>query len=144
LAEIKNIVGIKEASGSITQVAQVISLCPQDFIVLSGDDNMVLPLLSLGGQGVISVVANLVPIEVHQLIASWEKGEFERARKKFYHLLPLSQAMFYETNPIPVKTALNLMGMIEPELRLPLFSISPANLNRLKNVLEKYGLIKDR
>src|SRR3972149_11911717 len=109
LAEIKNIVGIKEASGSLTQMSEVIALCGKDFDLISGDDNLLLPILSIGGKGVISVVANIAPLEVANLIGEFEKGNIVKARKLHYELSPLVSAMFYETNPIPVKAALHMM-----------------------------------
>ena len=141
LAEIKNIVGIKEASGSLTQMSEVIALCGKDFDLISGDDNLLLPILSIGGKGVISVVANIAPLEVANLIEEFEKGNIVKARKLHYELSPLVSAMFYETNPIPVKTALHMMGMITDEMRLPLCKMSEGNRKRLQSVMKKYGLI---
>lgn len=141
LSQIKNIVGIKEASGSLQQICEIIRLCPEHFTVLSGDDFITLPLLAVGGKGVISVTSNIVPREVAHLCKSFEKGDLTAARRIHYQLLPLNNAMFLETNPIPVKTALGLMGKISPELRLPLSPMSSGNLERLKKVLKEYGLI---
>jgi len=142
LAQIKNIVGIKEASGSLQQISDVIKLCPETFSVLSGDDFVTFPLLAVGGKGVISVTANVVPGDVANLCKSFERGDYAEARRLHYQLLPLNNAMFFETNPIPVKTALGLMGKISPELRLPLSPMSAANLEKLKKVMREYGLIR--
>jgi 4-hydroxy-tetrahydrodipicolinate synthase len=141
LALIKNIVGIKEATGSLQQISDTIHLCPENFSVLSGDDFIVLPLLAVGGKGVISVTSNVVPRDVANLCKSFERGDYTEARRLHYQLLPLNTAMFFETNPIPVKTALGLMGKISPELRLPLAPMSAANREKLKKVMKDYGLI---
>ena len=141
LAELKEIVAIKEASGNLSQMAEIINLAGDKITLLSGDDNLTLPILSIGGKGVISVIANIVPRETAEMIKMWEKGDVEGARKMFFKLLPLCKAMFYETNPIPVKTALSLMGKISGELRLPLCPMRPENLEKLKNVLKQYNLI---
>lgn len=141
LSKIKNIVGIKEASGSLQQVSDIIRLTGSDFIVLSGDDFIVLPLLAVGGKGVISVVSNVAPADMAGLCDAFFAGDLRKARELHYKLLPLCHAMFIETNPIPVKTALGLMGKIKPELRLPLCSMSESNLNKLKQIMKDYGLI---
>lgn len=136
----KNIVGIKEASGSLDQMSQIKALCGKDFDLISGDDSLTLPLLAIGGVGVISVVANIVPADVAQMVRAFEKGDIEMARELHYKLLPLVKAMFIETNPIPVKTAMGLLGLCEPDLRLPLCAMSSENLEKLKKALEEYGL----
>ena len=141
LAEIKNIVGIKEATGDLKQISEVISICPKDFLLLSGDDFTVYPTLAIGGHGVISVVANVAPKDMADLSDAYFAGDMKRANELHYRLLPLSGAMFYETNPIPVKTALSLMGKVSGEMRLPLCSMSEGNLNKLKKVMKDYGLI---
>jgi 4-hydroxy-tetrahydrodipicolinate synthase len=141
LAELPEIVAIKEASGSLGQMAEVYHLAGDKITLLSGDDNLTLPVLSIGGKGVVSVVANIVPKDNADMIRAWDEGNVELARKLFYKLLPLCQAMFYETNPIPVKTSLALMGKIREELRLPLVPMAPANRDKLKKALENYGLI---
>ncbi|MBI5183581.1 MAG: 4-hydroxy-tetrahydrodipicolinate synthase [Nitrospinae bacterium] len=141
LSEIDNIVGIKEASGSLSQMSDIIGLCREDFIVLSGDDSVTLPLLSIGGRGVVSVSANIVPSYVAQMVNEFNKGNLNDARRLHYKLRSLNEAMFFETNPIPVKTSLSLMGRISGELRLPLSPMSKTNLERLKKVLMDYGLI---
>ncbi len=139
LAEIKNIVGIKEATGDLKQISDVISLCPKDFLLLSGDDFTVYPTLAIGGHGVISVVANVAPRDMADLCDSFFAGDLKRANDLHYKLLPLNGAMFYETNPIPVKTALSLMGKVTGEMRLPLCQMSEGNLNRLKKAMKDYG-----
>ncbi|MCM8765348.1 MAG: 4-hydroxy-tetrahydrodipicolinate synthase, partial [Candidatus Omnitrophica bacterium] len=139
----KNIIGVKEASGSLDQMSRIKALCPPDFLLISGDDSLTLPILSIGGVGVISVVANIVPGDVKKMVAYFEKGELKKAQALHYKLLPLIKAMFIETNPIPVKTAMGLLGMCEAGLRLPLTSMLPENLEKLKKVLREYGLLKE-
>jgi 4-hydroxy-tetrahydrodipicolinate synthase len=141
LSKISNIVGVKEASGSILQASEVIRLCGSDFSVLSGDDPMTFPLMCLGGKGVISVVTNIVPKKVSSLVRHMLNGELDKARAIHFEIYELNQAMFIETNPIPVKASLALMGMIQPEYRLPLCPLAEANLNKLKGILERYGII---
>lgn len=135
LAKIPQIIGIKEASGNLDQASAILSLC--DVALVSGDDSLTLPLISVGGKGVISVTANVDPKAVKEMTAAALRGDYEEARKIHYRLLPLSKAMFFETNPIPVKTALGLMGLIQSELRLPLCPMSDENLKKLKEILEK-------
>lgn len=141
LAKLPEIVAIKEASGSLGQMTEIIHLAGDKITLLSGDDNLTLPVLAIGGKGVISVVANIMPGENARLIDAWEKGDLEEARRLFYYIFPLCQAMFFETNPVPVKTSLALMGKIKEGLRLPLAPMSENNLARLKKVLSDYGLI---
>lgn len=141
LAELKEIVAIKEASGSLGQMAEIISLAGDKITLLSGDDNLTLPVLAIGGKGVISVVANIEPADTSNMITEWERGNIEEAKRLYYKLLPLCQAMFYETNPVPVKTSLAIMGKISEEMRLPLAPMSKANLDRLEKALRDYGLI---
>jgi len=141
LSAIPNIVGVKEASGSILQMSEVIRLCGPEFDVLSGDDQMTFPLMALGGKGVISVVTNIVPDRMSSLAKHMLAGEVEKARTLHFEIFELCQAMFIETNPIPVKAALGLMGKIEPEYRLPLCPPSEGNLEKLKGILEKYGVL---
>jgi 4-hydroxy-tetrahydrodipicolinate synthase len=138
----KNIVGVKEASGSLDQMSRIKALCPSGFDLISGDDSLTLPVLSIGGTGIISVVANIVPKDVANLVAEFEKGNLKLAAQMHYKLLPLIKAMFIETNPIPVKTAMGLMGLCAPDLRLPMCSMSEQNLEALKKALRDYGLIK--
>ncbi|GAB4116614.1 MAG: 4-hydroxy-tetrahydrodipicolinate synthase [Candidatus Caldatribacteriota bacterium] len=142
LAEIKNIVAVKEASGNLEQMTNIVELCGEKITLLSGDDKLLLPVLSIGGKGVISVVANIIPKEVAKMIENFEKGHYEEARQAFLsRIYPLSSAMFYETNPIPVKTSARLMGLPAGDLRLPLSPMSENNLAKLKRDLEKFGLL---
>ncbi len=142
LAEHPRIVGIKEATGDMKQVSELIRLCGPEFAVISGDDFTNLPLLSLGGKGFISVTANICPKDMAELFNSWERGDINRARQLHYKLEPLNKAMFIETNPIPVKTALAMMGKIKDEFRLPLCEMSETNKQKLAEVLRSAGLIK--
>ncbi|MBI5826726.1 MAG: 4-hydroxy-tetrahydrodipicolinate synthase [Deltaproteobacteria bacterium] len=144
LSEIKNIVGIKEATGDLKQVSDVIEFSRDGFIVLSGDDFTTLPLMSVGGHGVISVTSNIAPREVSDMVRLFNSGDAGEARRLHYRLEPLHRAMFIETNPVPVKTALAFMGMIEEELRLPLVRMGEANRDRLAGVLESHGLLGAR
>jgi 4-hydroxy-tetrahydrodipicolinate synthase len=137
----KNITAVKEASGNLDQMSRIKQLCGENFDLISGDDSLTLPILSIGGSGVISVVANIVPRDVASLVAEFEKGNLDTARKIHYKLLPLIKAMFIETNPIPVKTAMGVLGMCEPDLRLPMCSMSEGNLEILKKALKNYGLL---
>lgn len=141
LAEVRNIVAIKEATGDMKQVSELIRLCGDRITVLSGDDFTTLPLLALGGKGVISVTANIAPHEVSEMCRLWEEGDIEEARKLHFKLEPLNYAMFIETNPIPVKTALALMGKIREEFRLPLCEMSEPNKEKLRKTLTEFGLI---
>jgi len=141
LAEIENIVAIKEASGNIRQVSDIIRLCGDKITVLSGDDFTTFAIMMLGGKGVISVTANIVPDKVAALCKACLEGKLEEARKLHFELEPLNAAMFIETNPIPVKTALAMMGKIAEELRLPLCEMAPQNKEKLKGILQKFGLI---
>jgi 4-hydroxy-tetrahydrodipicolinate synthase len=137
----KNIVGVKEASGNLDQMSRIKQLCPANFELISGDDSLTLPVLSIGGTGIISVAANIVPRDVADLVNEFQKGNIERAKVLHYRLLPLIKALFLETNPIPVKTAMGLLGMCEPDLRLPLCAMSPENLEKFKKALKDYGLL---
>jgi 4-hydroxy-tetrahydrodipicolinate synthase len=142
VAEIPEVVAIKEASGSLGQMAEVVQLAGDKITLLSGDDNLTLPILAIGGKGVISVVANIVPKDNADMVKAWEEGKIDRARELFYKLLPLCQAMFIETNPIPVKTSLALLAKIDGEMRLPLCPMAPANQEKLRKALQDYGLLK--
>jgi 4-hydroxy-tetrahydrodipicolinate synthase len=139
--ECKNIVGIKEASGNLEQMSRIKALCPPDFDLLSGDDGLTLPVLAVGGTGVISVVANIVPKDTADLVAEFEKGNIAGAQQMHYRLLPLIKALFIETNPIPVKTAMGMLGLCAPELRLPMCAMSEDNAEKLKKALKDYGLL---
>lgn len=142
LAKIKNIVGVKEASGSLRQMADVIAACGKDFTVLSGDDFFTYPLMCLGGHGVISVVSNVAPGEVAALVDAFVAGDVEKARSLHFKMMPLVDAMFVETNPAPVKAALAMMGRIKDEIRLPLVGVSDASREKVRKALADYGLIK--
>ncbi len=139
LAGVPNVVAIKEASGSLEQVNQILNLC--EITVLSGDDMLTLPILAVGGRGVISVAANVVPDGVSALVSSALAGDWEKARAEHFRLYNLFKAMFYETNPIPAKTSLALMGMIREQFRLPMCEISEANRKKLSELLKSYGLV---
>ena len=141
LAEIKNIVAIKEATGDMKQVSEVIRLCGERITVISGDDFTTLPLIALGGKGVISVSANVAPKDVSKMCSLMLHGDYDEALKVHYKLEPLNAAMFIETNPIPVKTALAMMGKIKEEFRLPLCEMLPANKEKLKKTLKDLKLI---
>ncbi|HKN19430.1 MAG TPA: 4-hydroxy-tetrahydrodipicolinate synthase [Dissulfurispiraceae bacterium] len=141
LAECKNIVAIKEATGDLKQVSELIRLCGDRIAVISGDDFTTLPLLAVGSKGVISVTGNIAPGDVAEMCNAWDRGDMAKARELHFRLEPLNAAMFIETNPIPVKTALALMGKINEEFRLPLCEMSPANKEKLKSVIRSYGMI---
>ena len=141
-SDCKNIVGVKEASGNLDQMSRIKALCGEKFDLISGDDSLTLPVLSIGGTGIISVVANIVPKDVANLVSEFQKGNTKEAREIHYKLLPLIKAVFLETNPIPVKTAMGLLGMCEPGLRLPMCAMSPENLEKLKRALIDYGILK--
>jgi len=141
LSQLNSIVGIKEASGSMDQVSSIIAQSEPNFSVLSGDDSLTLPLLSLGGVGVVSVVANILPKETHDLVSSYLRGDIERAKQLHYKLFDLFKAMFIETNPLPIKTAMARLGMIEKEWRLPLEAMEEENEEKLERTLSSYGLI---
>jgi len=144
LSEIENIVGIKEASGNIAQIAAILQQVPERFVVLSGDDAVTLPLIALGGRGVISVVSNQIPAEMTRLVHLCQNNEFPAARQLFYKYLPLMEVNFIESNPIPVKAAMALMGLLEPVWRLPLTPPKPENLARIERVLKELGLLEAR
>jgi len=140
LAQLPNIVAIKEACGSLDQVSDIISTC--NITVLSGDDSLTLPMISIGAKGVISVIANIVPDRLKKLVALALAGDYEGARKVHLDLFKLSRAMFVESNPIPVKTAMGLLGLCDPTLRLPMSPLLPENLPSLENTLQESGLQK--
>jgi len=141
LSRLPHIVGIKEASGDMDQVSSIISLCEDGFCVLSGNDSHTLPILSLGGKGVISVVSNIIPEEMTEMVRAYLRGDSEEARQIHYKVYPLCKAMFIETNPLPIKTAMARLGMIEREWRLPLEEMEKTNEEKLEKALEDYGLI---
>lgn len=140
LADIKNIVAIKEASDDIVQIANIARLCKDKLDIYSGNDNQIVPIMSLGGVGVISVVANILPRDTHTLCEKFLAGDIYGALQLQLKMLPLISALFVETNPIPIKTAMNLMGMNVGTLRLPLVPMAPKNLEILKNELANYGI----
>lgn len=140
LSKHPNIRGVKEASGNIAQVAEIARLCKDDFYIYSGNDDMVVPLLSLGGAGVISVVANILPKDTHDMVMSYLEGDLEKALNLQLKMKPLIDALFIEVNPIPVKEGMNLLGMDVGPLRLPLTTMAEPNLKVLINELESYGL----
>ncbi len=143
LAELPQIVGVKEATGSVRRTTEILALVDRtDFCVLSGDDFIVYPLLCVGAKGVISVVANVLPAMMAELVESFKRGDHVKAKELHYRLQPMCEAMFYETNPIPVKTALAEMGQIREELRLPLCPMSQGNRKRLRKVLADFGLLR--
>src|SRR5690242_16336128 len=144
LAQIENIVGIKEASGDISQVASMLGHLPEDFAVLSGDDALALPIIALGGKGVISVVSNEIPAEMTQLIRACLQNNFDEARRLQRRFLPLMEVNFVESSPIPVKAAIAAMGLLEAVWRLPLCAPRPENEEKIRGVLECLGLIGER
>ena len=139
--EHSNIVGVKEASGNIAQMMEVIHTLPKNFIVLSGDDNLALPLMSLGGKGVISVASNIIPRQMHELTEFALNGDFDSAMKLHYKLLPLFKGIFVETNPIPIKSALAMKGLVKEVYRLPLCGMKEENREKLKKVLADLKII---
>ena len=144
LAELKNIVAVKEASGNLDQMTHIVELCGDKITLLSGDDKLLLPVLSIGGKGVISVVANIIPRDVSDMVREFEEGNHQEAKELFLSkIYPLSNAMFYETNPIPVKTSARLMELPSGDLRLPLAPMSENNLAKLKEDLIKFGLLEE-
>jgi 4-hydroxy-tetrahydrodipicolinate synthase len=142
LAQIENIVGVKEASGNIAQMAAIIGLLPASFTVLCGDDPITIALMALGGRGVISVVANQIPAEMTRLAKSCLNGDFEAARQIQRRFLPLMNVNFVESNPIPVKAAMAMMGLLDPVYRLPLCPPAEASRTRIEKVLEEAGLLR--
>ena len=143
LAKIRNITGVKESSGNLEQMSRIQAACGNRFALISGDDALTLPVLAIGGTGVISVAANIVPKQTAQMVAAFHQGNLAQARRIHYELLPLVRAMFIETNPIPVKTAMGLMRLIpDAGLRLPMCAMGSANLARLKETLRSHRLLK--
>ncbi|MDP3764940.1 MAG: 4-hydroxy-tetrahydrodipicolinate synthase [Nanoarchaeota archaeon] len=139
--EYSNIVGVKEASGNVAQMMDVINELPKNFAVISGDDNLTLPLMALGGKGVISVASNIIPKEMHELTDYALKGNFEKARKMHYELLPLFKGIFIETNPIPIKAALAMKGMIKESYRLPMCEMKAENKEKLRQILKNLKIV---
>jgi 4-hydroxy-tetrahydrodipicolinate synthase len=141
LSQLENIIGIKEASGNISQMAAILNCVSEDFLVLSGDDAITLPLIALGGRGVISVAANEIPARMASLTQHALAGDFDAARRIHRHFLPLMEINFVESNPIPVKTAMAEMGLLEAVWRLPLLAAKPENRVRIRAVLESLKLV---
>jgi 4-hydroxy-tetrahydrodipicolinate synthase len=141
LAQIEQIVGLKEATGSLDEVQEVIRLCGNRLEVYSGDDSLTLPILAVGGAGVISVIANMMPRQSADLVAAWHRRDWETARRVHYQLLPLIRALVLETNPIPIKAALALMGYCRDELRPPLLPMSAGAREKLSEAMRQYGLL---
>jgi len=140
--DVKNVRGVKEASGNLDQMTQVVLSCGPAFSVLSGDDSLTLPLMAVGGHGVISVIANIVPKDTADMVHAALDNDWKRARELHHRLFPLARAAFLETNPIPIKEAMAMAGMLEPEFRLPMCRMGDANRDTLRGVLGQYGLVK--
>ncbi|HBM81280.1 MAG: 4-hydroxy-tetrahydrodipicolinate synthase [Clostridiales bacterium] len=140
LSNVPNISGVKEASGNISQIAAIAGLCRDKLDIYSGNDDQIIPILSLGGKGVISVLANILPGDTHKMTAKFFEGDLKGALKLQLDMFPLIKALFIETNPIPVKEAMNLMGMNVGKLRLPLVNMSQKNLEVLKDKMNAYGI----
>jgi 4-hydroxy-tetrahydrodipicolinate synthase len=140
LAGIKNIVGVKEASGNVTQMAEIIRMVPDSFLVVSGDDAVTVPLMSIGGRGIISVASNEIPAEMSQMVEAAERGDFAEARKMHQRLLPLLLANFVESSPGPVKFAMSAMGLCEEVYRLPMVPIKDTSKEKVLGVLRELGL----
>lgn len=141
LAAIRNIVAIKEGSGSLQQVSEIIQACGDRVTVLSGDDPLTLPMMAVGAKGVVTVTANIAPADMAAMVDAFAAGRLDQARRLHQKLFPLFTALFYETNPIPVKTALAMMGKIDGELRLPLSPMAPESREKLTRVMKEYGLV---
>jgi 4-hydroxy-tetrahydrodipicolinate synthase len=140
LSAVPNIVGVKEASGNMTQMCEICGAVPDDFLVLSGDDALTLPVMSVGGRGIVSVASNEVPAEMVRMVEAAEAGDFNTARRLHRELLPIMQVNFIESSPIPVKTAMAMMGLVEEVFRLPLVPPRPASRDRITQVLRDLGL----
>mgnify|MGYP000972688345 FL=1 len=140
IQRVTNIVAMKEASGDINQMMNLVEMCGNSITLLSGDDNLLLPVLAIGGKGIISVISNLLPNDVKAVVTNFNNGNLEEAKRLFYKLLPLCRAMFYETNPIPIKAAMAMAGFCSSEMRLPLVPLSADNQERLKKALLAYGV----
>ena len=141
LTACRTIMAVKEGSGSVQQASEIIQLCGERLTVLAGDDALTLPMMAVGGKGVITVTANLVPSKMAGLVNAFHAGRLEEARALHHELYPLFTALFYETNPIPVKEALHMMGKIERQVRLPLCQMGTDNKEKLRSVLKEMGLV---
>lgn len=142
LSKIENIVAIKEASGNVSEILKISKLCKDNLYIYSGDDDIVVPAMAAGGKGVISVVANVMPKEVHDMCQAFLDGDVKESLRLQLYLYDLAKALFIEVNPIPVKTAMNMMGLEVGDLRMPLCEMEEQNAEKLKNVLMQYGLVK--
>jgi len=142
LAQIPNIAGVKEASGNVTQMCEICRALPHDFIVLSGDDALTLPLMAVGGRGIISVASNEIPFEMAQMVEAAERGDFAAARGIHARILPLMLGNFIESNPIPVKAAMAAMGLLDEHYRLPMCAPKPESRQKIADVLKELGLLK--
>ena len=142
LAPIPNIVGVKEASGNVTQMCEIVRAVPNDFLVLSGDDALTLPLMAIGGRGIISVASNEIPGEMVQMVEAAERGDFATARQTHQRILPLMLGNFIEANPVPVKAAMAAMGLLEEQYRLPMCSPKPESREKLTKILKELNLLK--
>ena len=140
LATIPNVAGVKEASGNVTQMCEICAAVPADFIVLSGDDALTLPLMAVGGRGIVSVASNEIPAEMSRMVELAERGDFAAARAEHQRLLPLMQVNFIESNPIPVKSAMAILGLLEENFRLPMVPPRPASKQRIEAVLQSLGI----
>jgi 4-hydroxy-tetrahydrodipicolinate synthase len=140
LNRVDNVVSMKEASGDLNQMMQLLELCGDKLTLLSGDDNLLLPVLSIGGSGIISVLGNILPAEIKKVITLYSEGNVNEARKLFYKLLPLCRGMFLETNPIPIKAAMDMAGYCSSEMRLPMVSLGEDNRKILKKIFSDYGV----
>jgi 4-hydroxy-tetrahydrodipicolinate synthase len=140
LAGIKNVIGVKEASGNLEQMKKIRELCPKDFLLISGDDALTLPIMEMGGVGIISVASNIAPRDVAGIVNAFNKGDKAQAEALNKKLLPLVETLFVETNPIPVKTSAALMGLCSNRMRLPMCDMEEVNLAKLKGALTAYGL----
>lgn len=139
--ELPTVVGVKEATGDLNQMIRTIELCGTDFLVTSGDDGLTLPLLAVGGGGIISVASNLIPAPIVGMWKAWERGDTTGAKDMFYKMLPLFKALFVESNPVPLKAALALAGRMEPEMRLPMCAACAATIENLKPLLKEWELV---
>lgn len=140
ISRAENVVAMKEASGDINQMMELHELCGDRLTLLSGDDGNLLPFMAIGGKGIISVMSNLLPAEVKKVVTLWNEGNIPEAKKQFYRLLPLSRAMFLETNPVGIKAAMAMAGICSEDLRLPLVALSDDNRAKLRKALLDYGV----
>jgi 4-hydroxy-tetrahydrodipicolinate synthase len=140
LSEVSNIIGVKEASGNMTQMCEICAAVPSEFLVLSGDDALTLPVMSVGGRGIVSVASNEIPAEMARMVELAEAGDFAGARRMHHELMPLMQINFIESSPIPVKAAMAMMGLVEEVYRLPLVPPRPASRDRIASILRDLGL----